>query len=311
MNKQIILLSVLALASTGTAFGQNVVNLPQLLHNNDTRSAGMGNTTLHHQQSSRTALGNYAEVFTTAEEGLTARYDFSLFDKVEGNRFSAHALGASYRFGKHALSLAGRYASGLSIEGRNELGNLYTLRPNDGTIDLAYAYQFREGWSTSAGVRYIHSYNGRTAHAFGFTLGGAHTGEYNVSGLQGKYGISVMLDNFGSRYSYSDTDVEQSLPTHLSINPSASLELAENQSIGAALSLSHVLSSEKQPLVWGIGAEYRYSLLALRAGYTNGYERYCTLGAGLELKRFSLDLAYAIGESKTLNVLRAGLSYKF
>lgn len=311
MNKQVILLSVLALASAGTALGQNVVALPQLLHNNDTRSAGMGNTTLHHQQSPRTALGNYAEVFTTAEEGFTARYDFSLFDKVEGNRFSAHALGTSYRFGRHALSLAGRYASGLSIEGRNEVGNIYTLRPSDGTIDFAYAYQFGEGWSASAGARYIHSYNGRTAHAFGFTLGATHTGEYRLAGLQGKYGISVMLDNLGPRYSYSDTDMKQSLPTRFSINPSASLELSEKQTIGLALSLSEVSPIKEQPLVWGVGAEYRYSFVALRAGYTDGYTRHCTVGAGLQFRRCSLDLAYAIGESKALNVLRAGLSYKF
>lgn len=311
MNKQVIILSVLALASAGTALGQNVVGLPQLLHNTDTRSAGMGNTVLHSHQSPRTALGNYAEVFAAAQEGFTARYDISLFGEVEGKRLSTHALGASYRLGKHAFSLAGRYASGLSVEGRNEVGNIYTLRPSDGTIDLAYAYQINDGFAASLGARYIHSYNGRTAHAFGFSLGLAHTGEFLLGSLEGTYGVSAMLDNFGPRFSYSDTDTKQSLPTLLSLNPSASLRLSDNQSLGLALSGAKVLSTDSQPFVWGAGLEYRYSILALRTGYTNGYERYCTVGAGVELNRFSLDLSYAIGEDKTLNVLRAGLSYKF
>ena len=82
-----------------------------------------------------------------------------------------------------------------------------------------------------------------------------------------------------------------------------------------------VLLEELYEIMLGFGAEYWYkSMVAMRAGYfhehaTKGNRKYFTIGAGLSLNRYSLDLAYVIpteGQDTPLaNTLRFTFSVNF
>lgn len=310
--KTIFLGSFLALSLSGSLFAQQAPGLPVLIQNTDTRSMGMGYTASYNDRSRADLFGNFASsLFRSGEMGIGVAYDLSLMDKVDAGLPQLHSAGIDYRYGRHAFGLGGRYMGGLTLQGRNEMGNTYEVSPADVTVDLAYGYRFTDRLGAFVGADYIHSYNGRHLDAFGFSAGLLFRSDCRMGNVDGAYALGLFAKNLGPRYTYSGVSSSSPLPAYVSFNPSLLLHLPKEQTLAIALSGSGVVSYADQPFLFGLGLEYGYRGLALRTGYHSGYEQQVTLGGGYSLGAFALDLGYAIGLSGSSNLLKVGLACHF
>lgn len=311
--KKFVILSMIILASIGYRVeAQNNMGLPFLLQNTETRSLGMGNTFVHDTQSKMHLYNNFASVFANDSHKWIGSYSLSIYPKVEDSRQLFHAFSTSYVYDKHAFGIGARYWRGLTVQARNEMGDNYQFKPNDATIDLAYAYQFIDNLSASVGASYIYSYNGVTLNAYSFSLGLFHKGEFGIGDLAGDYSIAATANNIAPKVKYSNSTNYFQLPTYLGVHPSVSLEVSEGHSLALALSGGSVLTQGKQPFIFGTGLEYDLlKMISFRAGYYSGYEKFFTFGGGFRIDNFSLDAAYQLGKSNDFNVLKIGLSCHF
>lgn len=313
MKKKLVLLLILATLSVGNVLAQYSVSFPFLLQNTDTRSSGMGNTYTGDRGGSVNVFGNYASVFAISRQSVGVSYDLSIFRKIEKSRQMFHALGIDYRYRSHAFGIGVRYWGGLKVQGRNEEGDIYTISPNDISLDVAYAYQIIPVLSAFIGTNIIYSYMGQIAHTFGFSGGLFFRRDCRLGKMDGAYAIGVHINNVGPRAVYSNGKMSHALPAYIRVAPSLSLNLSADHALALALSVGYVFSPEKQSMLsGGMGLEYLIKRrFALRAGYFSQYERGFTFGGGFLADRFSFNLAYSLGPLKSFNVFKSGISYHF
>ncbi len=313
MRKQLYL-SMILLACTFTIYGQESRSLSFLEYNPSTRAAGMGGTTMG-DSSGMYIYTNPSAVFNNNSKYYTS-YSYGMFPKINESRQSFHAVSTAYKlFNNHSIMLGFRYFSGLSIPSFDVNGvQKKDIKPNDLSIDIAYAIRLNDRFSAYIGGSFIKSYIGKTAYTGGASAGVYYNNSFKFINDKAKYNIGFALYDFGGKIKYAKGN-SYNMPTSIGLGGSISMPFSKNHMINAALSTRYfLLPSSAASFTAGIGLEYElYKLISLRTGYhldsnKGNDNNYYSIGLGLNIKCFAINVSYNINNNKDFNILSLGIN---
>lgn len=223
-----------------------------------------------------------------------------------------------------------------------EVTSLGTAKPNEFSLDVAYALKLSDAYSMAVTGRFI-----RSDLSGGFsesTLKPANTFAVDVSGFlqtpkgqsfgdyEGRIRAGWAIQNLGPRLDYTGDENSRSyLPTTFRLGAGYDLFLDEVNKVGLTLEASKLLVpgtdetgnvpnvgviegigksfSNKESIMYSGSLEYSYdNAFAVRTGYfreseLQGARQYATVGVGLKYQSFGLDLSYLINTSKVNTAL--------
>lgn len=218
-----------------------------------------------------------------------------------------------------------------------------TIKPNEFSIDLAYALKLSDTYSMAVTGRFIRSdlsggFNTdsslKPANSFAVDVSGylqtyKHTsfGDY-----EGRVRAGWAIQNLGPRLDYTGDENSRSyLPTSFRLGAGYDLFLDEVNKVGVTLEASKLLVpgpdstgnvpnvgviegigksfSNKESIMYSGSVEYSYdNAFAVRTGFfreseLQGGRQYATVGVGLNYNSFGLDLSYLVNTSKVYSAL--------
>ncbi|PPZ91816.1 hypothetical protein C3729_07075 [Cloacibacterium normanense] len=218
-----------------------------------------------------------------------------------------------------------------------------TIKPNEFSIDLAYALKLSDTYSMAVTGRFIRSdlsggFNTdsslKPANSFAVDVSGylqtyKHTsfGDY-----EGRVRAGWAIQNLGPRLDYTGDENSRSyLPTSFRLGAGYDLFLDEVNKVGVTLEASKLLVpgpdsagnvpnvgviegigksfSNKESIMYSGSVEYSYdNAFAVRTGFfreseLQGGRQYATVGVGLNYNSFGLDLSYLVNTSKVNSAL--------
>lgn len=128
---------------------------------------------------------------------------------------------------------------------------LGTFRPNEFSIDVAYARKLSENFSASVAARFIYSdltqgqavagsqTNPGTSIAADISM--FYRKDIQFSRLDGLFAFGLNISNIGSKISYSDNGQKNFLPTNLRFGPSLTLEIDRYNTLSFMLDFNKLL----------------------------------------------------------------------
>ena len=218
-----------------------------------------------------------------------------------------------------------------------------TIKPNEFSIDLAYALKLSDTYSMAVTGRFIRSdlsggFNTdsslKPANSFAVDVSGylqtyKHTsfGDY-----EGRVRAGWAIQNLGPKLDYTGDENSRSyLPTSFRLGAGYDLFLDEVNKVGVTLEASKLLVpgpdstgnvpnvgviegigksfSNKESIIYSGSVEYSYdNAFAVRTGFfreseLQGGRQYATVGVGLNYNSFGLDLSYLVNTSKVNSAL--------
>ena len=224
-----------------------------------------------------------------------------------------------------------------------EVTSLGTAKPNEFSLDVAYALKLSDSYSMAVTGRFIRSdLSGGIGSES--TLKPANTFAVDVSGFlqtpkgqsfgdyEGRVRAGWAIQNLGPRLDYTGDENSRSyLPTTFRLGAGYDLFLDEVNKVGITLEASKLLVpgtdetgnvpnvgviegigksfSNKESIMYSGSLEYSYdNAFAVRTGYfreseLQGARQYATVGVGIKYQSFGLDLSYLINTSKVNTAL--------
>lgn len=216
-------------------------------------------------------------------------------------------------------------------------------KPNEFSLDLAYALKLSDTYSMAVTGRYIRSdlsggFNSdnvlQPANSFAVDVSGYFQSEKHQSfgDYEGRLRAGWSVQNLGPRLDYTGDENSRSyLPTTGRLGAGYDLYIDDQNRVGFTGEVSKLLVpgpdknniipnvgvlsgigksfSNPQSLMFSGGLEYAYdNAFAVRTGYfhesvTQGARQYATVGVGLKYQSFGLDLSYLINTSKVNSAL--------
>ncbi len=255
-------------SQTTTLIGQELnaitTGVPFLTIAPDARSGAMGDAGVASSPDANSIHWNPAKyAFIDQDVSLNLSYIPWLRNLVKDINFQN--LSGSYRLGDNQVIAASlMYFSLGSIDFTNEFGDIILpgYKPNEFSIDAAYALKLSENLSGGIAFRYIHSNltGGIPAGGTGSATkpGNAVAGDISMfytknvklENKNGKFNFGLNISNLGSKISYSeDKYYDDFLPANLRIGASYTLELDEYNTITAMLDINKLLVPTPQLIV--------------------------------------------------------------
>ncbi len=263
MLKKITLISIGVMLAFFSSQAQNsgrlgqdlnaiTTGVPFLLIAPDARSGAMGDVGAATSPDANSMHWNPAKyAFIKDELSLNISYIPWLRKLVDDINFQN--LSGSYKISDNqAIGFSLMYFSLGDITFTNETGYpIRDFRPNELSVDAAYALKLSENLSGAIGLRYIHSnltggvsvQGGEPSHPGNAVAGDIamyYTQPLKVSGKNANLSIGLNISNLGSKISYSDTYYEF-LPASLRLGFGFSYEIDEYNKLSAAFDLSRLL----------------------------------------------------------------------
>lgn len=218
-----------------------------------------------------------------------------------------------------------------------------TAKPNEFSIDVAYALKLSDYYSMAVTGRFIRSdlsggFNSdntlQAANSFAVDVSGYFQSEKHTSinDFEGRVKGGFAIQNLGPRLDYTGDDESRSyLPTMARVGAGYDLFLDDLNRVGINFEASKLLvpgpdgsgnvpnvgvidgigksfSNEKSMMFSG-AVEYEYdNAFAVRGGYFHesveqGGRQYATVGVGLKYQSFGLDMSYLVNTSKINSAL--------
>ena len=226
--------------------------VPFLLIAPDARGGGLGDggvSTFADANSMHWNPAKYA--FVDKSFGFSVSYAPWLRKLV--NDINLAYLGGYYRINnRQAIAMSLRYFSLGNITFTNDIGqNIGSYKPNEFSVDAAYAYKFTNTFSGAVAMRYI--YSNLTGGIF---VGGAATraGQSVAADISlfyqkpidaGKmktvFGLGFNISNIGAKISYSENIERDFIPTNLRIGPSYMMNFDANNSLTLLVDFNKLL----------------------------------------------------------------------
>lgn len=183
------------------------------------------------------------------------------------------------------------------VEITDAQGNITgNFTPRELVAEVGAGFNLNESISLGANLRYIQSDMGgmKKASAFATDISAL----YQLSKLNFSAGISSV----GSAVDYGEG--KSKLPTRIRTGVSYDLVEMDLHKFNAVADLGYQLAGINSGILAGAGVEYTYKeMVSLRTGYHFETEKagpsYASLGAGLHLFGFTLDLAYMLAPHGT------------
>ena len=218
-----------------------------------------------------------------------------------------------------------------------------TAKPNEFSIDVAYALKLTDYYSMAVTGRFIRSdlsggFNSdntlKPANSFAVDVSGYFMSEKHTSinDFEGRVKGGFAIQNLGPRLDYTGDDESRSyLPTLARLGAGYDLFLDDLNRVGVNFEASKLLVpgpdntgmvpnvgvmqgigksfSNQKSMMFSGAVEYEYdNAFAVRGGYFHesveqGGRQYATVGVGLKYQSFGLDMSYLINTSKINSAL--------
>lgn len=297
----------------GVAAQGQSASVPVLETTPSPRAAAMGGIPMQRTDAYH-IYNNPAGLFSTDEKlhiSAADEWTATTIDNGDG-REHAVSVGAAYRLHpKHALMVGFRYLGGFKLY---MLDSDETLKPNDWTIDVGYAYNVAKDLSLFATAGVVQSDQGNKATAFTASVGAAYTASFSPSTfMPNDLYLSFRVADFGSKLKYGNQTTSYALPTSLQLG--AEWHLAISDKVDAALSSGaryYCFTSDRQDFNYGVGAECGlFRTVYLRGGFQHTYQaEHVTMGVGVKWKMIGLDFTYRqkLNTDYGVNTLQCGVS---
>ncbi len=274
MTKKLLIFAVLItlsgnfFAQTTTLIGQELnaitTGVPFLTIAPDARSGAMGDAGVASSPDANSIHWNPAKyAFIEQDISLNLSYIPWLRNLVKDINFQN--LSGSYRLDKNQTIAASlMYFSLGSIDFTNEFGDIIVpgYKPNEFSLDIAYALKLSKNMSGGIAFRYVHSNltggipagGSGTATKPGNAVAGDismfYTKDVKLENKDGKFNFGLNISNLGSKISYSeDNYYDDFLPANLRIGASYTVELDEYNKITAMLDINKLLVPTPQLVV--------------------------------------------------------------
>lgn len=229
-----------------------------------------------------------------------------------------------------------------------------TFEPSEFFVDLAYSRLLADYFSLGIAGRFIYSNligsidpDSRAGISVAADISGMYSNEIAVFGSKPKLNIGFNISNLGSKISYTDGGEKDFIPTNLKLGLGVEGDIDEYNSIGFYMDANKLLvpsendgadvgmvtgvfqsftdapgggAEELHEITYAMGVEYWYDKqFSVRGGYftehkTKGNRKFFSLGVGVRLNVFGLDVSYLIptnGNSPLANTLRFSLVFDF
>ncbi|MBK8807334.1 MAG: type IX secretion system outer membrane channel protein PorV [Bacteroidales bacterium] len=261
-------------------------------------------------------------------------------------------MAGSYKLDKmQALSMSILYFSLGDIQYTDERGDDLPLdhNPNEWAMDFAYSRKLSDVFALGISGRFIYSNllgsidESKPGIAAAADISGMY--QKSISNI-GDISWGFNISNIGSKISYQDGGEKDFIPTNLRLGGGYNFNLNEYNKLGIYVDYNKLLvptedssssvstvagvftsfsdapggfKEEIHEIIASVGVEYWYdNQFAIRGGYfyeheTKGNRKYFSLGVGLKLNVFGLDVSYLVanGNSPLANTLRFSLSFDF
>jgi hypothetical protein len=226
--------------------------VPFLLIGPDARAGGMGDGGVSTSADANSMHWNPAKYgFIDKDFGFSVSYSPWLRKLV--NDINLAYLGMYKRINnRQVVAMSLRYFSLGNITFTDNNGvNIGSFKPNEFSIDAAYAYKFTNTLSGAVSMRYI--YSNLTG---GIYVGGAKSKSgqsvaadisiyyekpFQVSKMNTVFAFGLNISNIGSKISYTENLAKDFIPTNLRIGPSYTMNLDKSNSLTLMIDLNKLL----------------------------------------------------------------------
>jgi len=260
--------SVNIFSQSTTLIGQELnaitTGVPFLTIAPDARSGAMGDAGVASSPDANSIHWNPAKyAFIDQDVSLNLSYIPWLRNLVKDINFQN--LSGSYKLSDNQVIAASlMYFSLGSIDFTNEFGDIIVpgYRPNEFSLDVAYALKLSKNLSGGIAFRYVHSNltGGIPAGGSGSATkpGNAVAGDISMfytkniklENKNGKFNFGLNISNLGNKISYSeDKYYDDFLPANIRVGASYTLELDDYNTITAMLDINKLLVPTPQLIV--------------------------------------------------------------
>lgn len=260
--------SVNIFSQSTTLIGQELnaitTGVPFLTIAPDARSGAMGDAGVASSPDANSIHWNPAKyAFIDQDVSLNLSYIPWLRNLVKDINFQN--LSGSYKLSDNQVVAASlMYFSLGSIDFTNEFGDIIVpgYRPNEFSLDVAYALKLSKNLSGGIAFRYVHSNltGGIPAGGSGSATkpGNAVAGDISMfytkniklENKNGKFNFGLNISNLGNKISYSeDKYYDDFLPANIRVGASYTLELDDYNTITAMLDINKLLVPTPQLIV--------------------------------------------------------------
>ncbi len=275
MIKRLFLLIAVSLSLSFSVFSQSTTligqelnaittGVPFLTIAPDARSGAMGDAGVASSPDANSIHWNPAKyAFIDQDVSLNLSYIPWLRNLVKDINFQN--LSGSYRIDDNQVVAASlMYFSLGSIDFTNEFGDIIVpgYKPNEFSLDVAYALKLSKKLSGGIAFRYVHSNltggipagGSGTATKPGNAVAGDislfYTKDMKLENKNGTFNFGLDISNLGSKISYSeDNYYDDFLPANLRIGASYTLELDDYNTITAMLDINKLLVPTPQLII--------------------------------------------------------------
>ncbi len=249
-----------AFSQKATLIGQELnaitTGVPFLTIAPDARSGALGDAGVASSPDANSIHWNPAKyAFIKENISLNLSYIPWLYNLVKDINFQN--LSGSYKLDdKQALAMSLMYFSLGSINFTNEFGEitLEGYKPNEFSIDLAYALKLSKNLSGGIAFRYVHSNltggipaggsGGATkpGNAVAGDISVFYTKDFELENKNSTFNFGVNISNLGSKIKYSEDDFyDDFLPANLRVGAGYTVELDEYNKITALFDINKLL----------------------------------------------------------------------
>ena len=267
MIKRLLFITVLLIVIFSNSFSQTTTLLGQQLNAittgvpfltiaPDARSGAMGDAGVASSPDANSIHWNPAKyAFIDQDVSLNLSYIPWLRNLVKDINFQN--LSGSYRINENQVVAASlMYFSLGSIDFTNEFGDIIVpgYRPNEFSLDAAYALKLSKNLSGGIAFRYVHSNltggipaggSGsatKPGNAVAGDISMFYTKDVKLENKKGKFNFGLNISNLGSKIKYSeDAFYDDFLPANLRIGAAYTLELDDYNTITAMLDINKLL----------------------------------------------------------------------
>jgi len=239
----------------GRSLNAITTGVPFLTIAPDARAGAMGDVGVASSPDANSIHWNPAK-YAFIEDDITLNLSYIPWLRGLVDDINFQNLSGSYRLNENqTLAASLMYFSLGAMDFTNEIGTVLVqgAKPNEFSLDLAYALKLSKNMSGGIAFRYVHSnltagfsQPGSTPSKAGNAVAGDisffYTKPLKLEGKNGEFNFGVNISNLGTKISYSkDGYYEDFLPANLRIGAAYKLELDEYNSISALFDINKLL----------------------------------------------------------------------
>ena len=226
--------------------------VPFLLISPDARGGGLGDAGVSSSADANSMHYNPAKfAFIDKDFGFAVSYSPWLRKLV--NDINLAYLGGYKRINnRQVLAMSLRYFSLGNITFTNDVGQtIGQYKPNEFSIDAAYAYKFTNNLSAAVSLRYIYSnltggiYVGGAASKAGQSVAADISLYYEkpieINKMKTVFALGLNISNIGAKISYTENLARDFIPTNLRFGPSYTINFDKNNSLAFMIDLNKLL----------------------------------------------------------------------